>query len=281
MKVFKTIASLQSYIQEQKENALSISIAPTMGALHEGHMTLIKASKRIADITICTIFVNPTQFNEQSDFDNYPITIEADKALLELNDTDVLFLPSANEMYPEGLDTKVNIDLEGMDNVMEGAHRPGHFEGVMEVIKRFLDIIEPNFLVMGQKDFQQFSIIQKMIDVLQLKTKLHIVPIKRRKSGLAMSSRNQRLSKEQIITATTINKSLKYAKRKLRIGDDIENVKAYVMKKLSAAGFRPEYVSIADTRTLEEITSMNNHKLVVISLAAWLGDVRLIDNVTV
>ena len=281
MIVFESIAPLQNYLQEQKSNGKTIAFAPTMGALHRGHMSLMKTGSRIADIIVCSIFVNPTQFNDQSDLDKYPITIEADKKLLEAEKVDVLFLPTVDEVYPKNIDTKVDIDLGGMDTLLEGAFRPGHFDGVMQVVNRLLNIVQPDFLIMGQKDFQQFSIIQKMIEELNIPTTLTIVPIKRTKTGLAMSSRNKRLSSKEKTQASIIYKTLSYARKKLKKGDSVDNVIEYAMYKLKNAGFRPEYVSISDMKTLRDIKKYDPNFQAVISLAAWLGEVRLIDNIIV
>ena len=281
MRIFKTVAEVQSFVQKTKKSNKTIGFTPTMGALHQGHMSLIHKSNQVADITICCIFVNPTQFNEKSDLDKYPITIEADKKLLAANGTHGLFLPTVDEVYPKGMDTTVTIDLEGMDEVMEGAFRPGHFEGVMQVVNRLLEIVSPDYLMMGQKDFQQFSIIQKMINKRSIDTKLIIVPIKRRKSGLAMSSRNKRLSKKELIIAPIIRKTLLYCRYKLKHGDAIDNVIKYGMKRLTKSGFKPEYLSIVDTKSLNNIKKYDQEVAAVICVATWLGDVRLIDNILV
>jgi len=281
MRVFTTVKDLQKFIRKQKRLGNKIGFVPTMGSLHEGHMSLIKASKKSSDTTVCSIFVNPTQFNQKEDLDNYPVTIEADTTMLMSNGCDVLFLPSVKEVYPGGTKAAIKVNLDGMDKVMEGAFRPGHFDGVVQVVNRLLDIVLPNYIFMGQKDFQQFSIIQKMIDELDLKTKLKVVSIKREKSGLAMSSRNARLSKKEVEKAKIIYKTIYYARIKIKKGNDINEVKKYALERLTESGFKPEYVSVVNTKTLKDVSVFKRGDSTVICIAAWLGDVRLIDNIII
>lgn len=278
MKTISTTSELQNIVRDFKKQGITIGLSPTMGALHNGHMSLIKASNDENDITICSIFVNPTQFNESSDLVKYPRTLEADQKLLKKHGVDIIFAPSNDEVYPKGLNTKLSIDFKGLDNEMEGEFRPGHFAGVAQVVKRLLDIATPDTLYMGQKDFQQFSIIQYVIDYYELSTQLRVVPIVREDSGLAMSSRNVRLTPEHKNSAKAIYKTLKYVKRN-KYKMSCKKLQQYAMKRLAKVdGFRPEYFTIADGRTLQSINQVKDSDYCVACTAVWAGEVRLIDN---
>ena len=278
MKTVSTVKDLQELIIYYKKRGKSIGFAPTMGALHNGHMSLMKASNDENDITICSVFVNPTQFNEASDLDKYPRTLEADQKLLKKHGVDIVFAPSVEEVYPKNLNTKLNIDFKGLDKEMEGEFRPGHFVGVAQVVKRLLDIVTPDAIYMGQKDFQQFSIIQYMLNYFNMITKLRIIPIEREESGLAMSSRNVRLTKEHRKAAREIYMTLKYVKRnKYKLS--CEELEKYAMTRLAKVdGFKPEYFTIADGNTLQRIKHVKDSQYVVACTAVWAGEVRLIDN---
>ncbi len=276
MYVFKTVKDLQNYVANNKREGKTVGFTPTMGALHEGHMSLLKVSKDNADLSVFSIFVNPTQFNDEEDLKKYPRPIIADIELLEENGCDALFLPSVEEVYPND-PQPLNLDLGALDKVMEGEFRPGHFAGVAQVVKRLLDIVLPDQLFMGQKDFQQFTIIQTMIDQLEIPTELVVCPIMRTKSGLAMSSRNVRLSEKGRKEATLLSKTLKAAKTKIDSSTP-DKVEKWAMKELSAPGFEPEYFTIVDGHTLQPIKEFSDTDYVVACLAVWLEGVRLIDN---
>lgn len=274
-----TVVELQTILEKYAKQGKSIGFAPTMGALHNGHMSLMSASVNENDITICSIFVNPTQFNELSDLDKYPRTLEADQKLLKKNGVDIVFAPSNEEVYPTELKTELSIDFKGLDQEMEGEFRPGHFSGVAQVVKRLLDIVNPTNLYMGQKDFQQFSIIQFMIKHYNINTNLRVVPIIREDSGLAMSSRNVRLTDEHRIAAKEIYKTLKYVKRN-KYKMHSQELEQYAMARLAKIkGFKPEYFTIADGYTLQKTHTIKQSKYVVACTAVWAGEVRLIDNI--
>lgn len=275
--IFYTVADLQKRLDKERAKGHTIGFTPTMGALHDGHGALVKLSLERNDIAVVSIFVNPTQFNEKSDLDSYPRTLKSDEKLLKKIGKVIIFAPSPAEVYPKGLDTSVKVDLGGLDAEMEGAFRPGHFEGVVQVVNRLLEIVNPTQLFMGQKDFQQFTIIQKMIDELDIPTKLVVVPIQRQEDGLAMSSRNVRLLPDDKARAVVIYKTLKAIKRKKSKLSPKECID-YAMKRCDLDGFRPEYFDIADGFTLKPIQSWDDHKYVVCCCAVWAGDVRLIDN---
>lgn len=278
MEVIKTNLELQKRINELKNQSNTIGFVPTLGALHDGHASLIRKSKRTSDKTVCSIFVNPTQFNDPKDLEKYPRTLEADsKLLIDLN-TDILYLPDSKEVYPMGWNETVDVDFGDLFTVMEGAHRPGHFDGVVQVVKRLLDIVKPDHLYMGQKDFQQFSIINHMIKSLKLPVELVVCRIKREKSGLAMSSRNERLEPKIREEASIINKTLKAVKRK-RNTHSISEMKAYALKRIAIPNFSPEYFSIINGYTLQDINDINEADYVVACTAVWAKNIRLIDNI--
>jgi len=176
MKTITTVADLQQEIQALKSKGKTVGFAPTMGALHQGHMSLMQASAKENDVTVCSVFVNPTQFNEKSDLAKYPRTLEADQKLLKKNKVNIVFAPEVSEVYPKNLDTSMKIDFKGLDQEMEGEFRPGHFEGVAQVVKRLLDIVTPDALYMGQKDFQQFTLVHFMMEHFDISTRLRVIP---------------------------------------------------------------------------------------------------------
>ena len=276
MFVFKKVKDLQKYIQQKKNKGDIVGFTPTMGALHNGHMSLLKISQQNTDISVCSIFVNPTQFNDKKDLEKYPRPIVADIELLEKNNCDALFLPSVEEVYPNNPQS-LDLDFGKLDKVMEGEFREGHFAGVAQVVKRLLDIVLPDKLFMGQKDFQQFTIIQSMLDQLKVPTELVVCPIMRKESGLAMSSRNVRLSEKGRKEAALLYKTLGEAKEKMEQFTPKE-VEKWAMKTLSAPGFKPEYFTIVDGYTLQPIKTFEETDYVVACLAVWLEGVRLIDN---
>ena len=279
MQVFVNELPLKKRIAYLKAKGKTIGFVPTMGALHKGHISLIEKSKSECDITVCSIFVNPTQFNNKEDLVKYPKTIEKDKRKLLEVETDILFAPSEKVIYPPEINLDVDIDLEGLENKWEGEFRPGHFKGVVQVVKRLLDIVKPDYLYMGQKDFQQFTIINMMLDKLKMDTKLVVVPIYRENDGLAMSSRNVRLSKEFREKSVILYKSLLFAKDHYgkKTTAEIEDIALQMIKK---EGLRPEYFKIVNGKTLDQVASDHDKNAIAI-VAAWAGDVRLIDNIII
>ena len=280
MEVIKTNEELEKRISQLKEEGKSIGFVPTLGALHNGHASLIKKCKMVSDITICSIFVNPTQFNDPKDLEKYPRTLEADSELLESHDTDILYLPDNNEIYPKDLEVKVDLDFGNLFSVMEGEHRPGHFDGVVQVVKRLLDIVTPDQLYMGQKDFQQFTLIQRMINGLELPVELVVCKIIREESGLAMSSRNERLDPDIRKRAAIIYKTLK-AIRRNKNTKSIAELIAYGLERLDIPDFKPEYLAIVDGNTLNDVTVIKECEYVVVCVAVWAKNIRLIDNIVI
>lgn len=279
MLLFKKTEDLRKYLQTQKDLNKSIGFAPTMGALHQGHISLVNASKKANDLTVVSIFVNPTQFNESSDLEKYPRTEGSDIEKLTAAVCDVLYMPTIEEVYPAGTESKETFDFGNLVKVMEGAERPGHFEGVVQVVKRLLEIVEPSRLYMGQKDYQQFAIIQEMLRQWGAPIEIVRCPIVRESNGLAMSSRNVRLPEDHRKRAILLSQLLQAAKQesKTKSPSDIE---AEAMERMHREpDFRPEYFTISDGRTLEPISDFTTAETVVICVACWVGEVRLIDNI--
>lgn len=272
-----TVKELQSVIAKHKDEGKSIGFVPTMGALHSGHMTLMQKSKEENAITICSIYVNPTQFDNKEDLEKYPITLESDIELLSSKGIDYCFAPNNKEVYPTGMEKTIEVELDGLDDKLEGAHRPGHFAGVVQVVHRLLDIVKPHHLYMGQKDFQQFTIIQKMIETLDMPINLVVCPISREASGLARSSRNERLSTEDRSRACIINQTLLELKTNLDT-QDLESLLKRGRQRLTWSWTDLEYLEIIDGNTLDTIKHVKNHDYLVGVVAVWLGGVRLIDN---
>jgi len=275
MLIFKEVKELQSYLTDQKGK--SIGFVPTMGALHEGHISLIKESQQLSNITVCSIFVNPTQFNKKDDLDNYPRNNEVDIKKLELANCDILFLPSVEEIYPNKINK--NFNFGSLENVMEGEHRPGHFNGVALVIERFLEIIDPDFAFFGEKDYQQLAVVQTLTEQLNFKTKIIGCEIIREKNGLAMSSRNERLSEHEKSVASAIHQTLLFVKENYS-SQPTELLKQKAVENINKnKELAVEYFEIASGKTLQPIN--NQEEKTVAFVAVNVGDVRLIDNMTI
>lgn len=276
MILLKSAADLSRFVNKNREKGHSIGFVPTMGALHQGHISLIEQSRKECTLTICSIFVNPTQFNNPEDFKKYPVTIEKDIDMLEKWGCDVLFLPEAAEIYPPGF-IKPHYELGYLETLLEGKYRPGHFQGVCQVVDRLLEIVMPDKLYLGQKDYQQCMVLTKLVKDKYDDTTIVICPTLRETDGLAMSSRNLRLNEDQCKIAIEIYNSLLYIKQHIKSGQ-LETLTATAIKKLTAHGFKVDYVAIADAETLSPIDKWNGQQQLVALLAAFLDDIRLIDN---
>ncbi len=282
MQVFQTIIEIQKYLLKiNRLDKKTIGFVPTMGALHNGHLTLISTSKTRTNITVCSIFVNPTQFNDKKDFEKYPIQIDKDlEMLLEVN-CDIVFIPSVEEIYPLGTKHDTDIDLGFIGTTLEAAHRPGHFEGVLQVVKRLLDIVQPDSLFIGQKDYQQCMVIQSLIEQTSLPIKLEICETVREKDGLAMSSRNARLTNEERLSALKLSQAIFYIKEnitKQSISILVqEQTEIFTNDKLIYL----EYLSVVNSKTLEPIHEYKEETSMSVLVAAKVGLVRLIDNVII
>lgn len=284
MEIILTKLALQAYLAPFKQSKKVIGFVPTMGALHTGHLSLIKQSKEKTTITVCSIFVNPTQFNDPSDLEKYPRPIEQDMQLLQKSGCDVLFLPEVAEMYPPDSQEKWVIDLGGLEKLWEGAHRPGHYQGVTQIVKKLFDLVQPDFAFFGQKDFQQCLVIQRMIDIFHLPVQLVMGETLRDADGLALSSRNTRLSVKGRKQALVLSKTLFMVQQQFG-KKSLADLREMALDDLHRAeGVKLEYFAICDAVTLVEITSSTveaQHKNLVVLAAAWVDGVRLIDNVFV
>ncbi|MEO6883606.1 MAG: pantoate--beta-alanine ligase [Bacteroidia bacterium] len=290
MNVFSSIKELQKHLDFFRKNTKSIGFVPTMGALHAGHISLIEKAKQENDVVVCSIFVNPTQFNEASDLKNYPRTLDADKKLLEQANCAILFIPETAEIYPEKNNFSTmdfftfpqkasKINFGNIDTVMEGKQRPGHFSGVVNVVSRLFEIVNPQKAYFGEKDFQQLAIIKKMVRELQLPIQIISCSIMRENDGLAMSSRNVRLSADERKIASFIYETLLFAKNNFR-NYSVTDLKNVLEKKFFGSDFfRLEYAEICDAETLIAIDNYENNKSVVLCIAVQLGSIRLIDNI--
>jgi pantoate--beta-alanine ligase len=278
MFIFKRVHHLQDHVAEARQKGLRIGFVPTMGALHEGHLSLVKLSREKTDLTIVSIFVNPKQFNDPEDLKKYPRPVNQDLRMLNECGTDVVFLPEVDDIYPSGLDTKIQFDPGPAALTMEGKFRPGHFTGMAEVVYRLLDITRPDQLYMGQKDFQQFSIIRKLIHDFHLPMELVMCPIIREPNGLAMSSRNVRLSPSTREKAGIIHHVLEVGKNLFDKGEPTETIQQMAFQMLQDAGFEPEYFDVVNGYTLEPVGRRTETMQVVACVAVRAEGVRLIDN---
>jgi pantoate--beta-alanine ligase len=247
-----------------------------MGALHEGHLSLLRQSKKTVEITVASIFVNPTQFNNADDFKKYPKTIEQDIFLLETNGCDILFLPDEKEIYPNEESRQKRFDLGYLETILEGKFRPGHFQGVCLVVEKLLNIVEPDFLFMGQKDFQQCMIVKRLIEIMNVNVQLIICPILREESGLAMSSRNLRLTAAERILAAKLHKTLLSISNNRN--QNFQSLKNKSVSELEKQGFKVEYLELAKRNNLALMADFNEKEDLVLLVAASLNEVRLIDN---
>ncbi len=274
MLLFKTINDIKHWLYSIDK---PFGFVPTMGALHQGHMSLIKESQQRDKVTVVSIFVNPTQFNNATDFEKYPITTTADIELLCKQKVDALFLPTVNEIYPSP-NTATDIDIGYLDSVLEGEKRPGHFKGVYQVVHRLLEIIQPDNLYMGLKDYQQVMVIKLLLEQQQLGTNLIAIPTIREKSGLAMSSRNVRLSQEAIEIAPSIYETLQYILRN-QSKQQFAILQQRAIERLTSQGFEVEYLTLATKNTMQILDNFSTTEDMVLLIAAWLDGVRLIDNI--
>lgn len=277
MQVFNEITPLKAFVRAKKQEGKSIGLVPTMGALHAGHLSIIEASKAETDITICTIYVNPTQFNNSNDLQKYPRTLDKDTKSLEKVECDVLFCPSNQEMYETP--NLLKFEFGHLDKVMEGRFRPGHFSGVALVVSKLFNIVEPTNAYFGQKDWQQLVIIRQLVEELKFNLSLKAVPIFRESDGLAMSSRNQRLSLVEREQATIFYKALLAAKSSLKSGDSFDKVSNMVRSIVESNDLVTlEYFEIAEGKNLNLVDNVKAAEQPILCIAGFVGDVRLIDN---
>ncbi|MCT4697679.1 pantoate--beta-alanine ligase [Tenacibaculum haliotis] len=278
MKVYKTKSELKEFLSDIKNANKSIGFIPTMGALHQGHLSLVKESKKKNDITVVSIFVNPTQFDKKEDLVKYPKTFDNDVQLLESVVCDVLFFPSVKEIYSENIVSE-RFNFDGLEHQMEGEFRDGHFDGVGTIVKTLFEIVEPDVAYFGKKDFQQLQIIKKMVEKHALSVKIKGCDIYREKDGLAMSSRNTRLTKEHRELVPFIYKTLKKAKKKF-ITKNGSEVTEWVKKQFKKQPLLElEYFTIANEKTLKTIDKKESEQKYRAFIAVFAGEIRLIDNI--
>lgn len=277
MDIFTTVDQLHKFLEFERSKKNTIAFVPTLGALHSGHLSLMAHARDIANVSVASIFVNPTQFNDAQDLAKYPRPLRSDIHQLAISGVDILFLPLDDEVYPPGKNLSVPVNLDHLLSVLEGPNRPGHFQGVITVVKRLLDIVQPDFLIMGQKDYQQQAIIGEMIRQLKIPTALILHPTQRDVDGLALSSRNVRIIPALRPVANTLYIALQEAKRLYRKHSP-EEIMSICAKMIIDKGFRLEYFSLVDGLSLQPIRDWSSSTPVVACVAAWLGEVRLIDN---
>lgn len=281
MLIFKKTGDLQAFLQEKRNNGALLGFVPTMGALHAGHTSLLEKARKNGDFTVVSIFVNPTQFNDKKDFDAYPMTIDDDITLLQASGCDVVFIPSVDEIYPSESPTQPVYDFGYLDTILEGAHRPGHFKGVGQVVARLLHIVQPHHLYMGQKDYQQCMVISNLLGQMpDMHTQMVMGDTVREQDGLAMSSRNRRLTEPQRARANLLYQCLVSIQAKAGV-QDFNIVQKECIDILRDKGLEPEYVAIADASNLELLDNYDNNRKMVALIAARIGNVRLIDNLLV
>lgn len=281
MKIISSVSEMQEFSEELRRSGKHISLVPTMGYLHEGHLSLVRRAREISDVVVVSIFVNPTQFAPNEDFDRYPRDIEHDKKLLMSEKVDILFSPNAEEMYPQGFSTYVI--PEGISSILEGKFRPTHFRGVTTIVAKLFIIVQPHTAIFGQKDAQQSVIIKRMVRDLNFNLQIVVAPIVRENDGLARSSRNIYLTPEERNDAPVLFQSLKKAEALIRKGESepaaiIREVEETIRTKKTAV---IDYVALNDAETLAEITKIKKGNSILVSLAVRFGKTRLIDNIII
>jgi pantoate--beta-alanine ligase len=273
----KSREELRKLLEKHRAESKVVGFVPTMGALHEGHISLIGISRQHSDLTVCSIFVNPTQFNDKADLERYPRMPVKDALMLEKAGCDILFLPEVSEVYPEK-DTRI-FDFGHLDKVLEGAHRPGHFNGVAQVVSRLFDIVRPDKAFFGSKDYQQLLIINELVKMLGLKTEIVACPTLREKDGLAMSSRNMLLGSEERKAASLLPELMQEGKVLFKKGVPIEEIREFVKAELAKDPiYRLDYYEICDASTLLPLNSLSANVKSISLIACFVGKIRLIDN---
>ncbi|MEH6448980.1 MAG: pantoate--beta-alanine ligase [Oleispira sp.] len=271
-----TVAELREYVHQAKFKGLSVGFVPTMGNLHAGHMSLVKHANKQCDVVIASIFVNPLQFNDQSDLTNYPRTLEQDQSLLETNGCDLLFAPTVAEMYPNGQQSQSIVSVPDVSMGLCGGTRPGHFDGVATVVTKLFNMVQADKAFFGEKDFQQLAVIRKMVADLSLPVTVVGIATERNAEGLALSSRNGYLSANELALAPVIFKTLQNVARAIQQGNDFVTTLDETQQRLNQQGFKVDYLALCRESDLKPATAEDD-KLVVL-IAAFLGSARLIDN---
>ena len=277
MLIIETLPLLRQHIRRLRMEGKRVALVPTMGNLHDGHMKLVDEAKARADVVVVSIFANPMQFDRPEDLARYPRTLQEDSEKLNKRKVDLVFAPSAQEIYPQGTENHTFVDVPGLSTMLEGASRPGHFRGVSTIVSKLFNLIQPDIACFGEKDFQQLALIRKMVADLGFDIEIVGVPIIRAKDGLALSSRNGYLTSDQRKIAPGLYKVLSNVAEKLQNGErDQPEIIAIAEQELNEKGFRADDIQIRDADTLLDLT--DSSKRAVILMAAWLGQARLIDN---
>ena len=278
---FKIGKEIGKFCDENKSKGKSVGFVPTMGALHKGHMSLVEIAKSKNDIVVSSIFVNPTQFNDKKDFEKYPNSIAEDKAMLTEAGCNAVFIPSVEEIYPENTDYDLDVDLGYLAECLEAKHRPGHFEGVMQVVKRLLDVDRPTTLYLGRKDYQQYLVVKKMVETYKIPIDVIQCPIIREEDGLAMSSRNRRLTVEERSASLQLSYVLNQIKSKWKMKSPLELMIWYKELLNAHPLIDVEYLEIIDSNSLKPIDNWEVASNAMVCIAAKVGEIRLIDNATI
>ena len=280
MIILKKAIDIINFLSAAKASDVTTGFVPTMGALHKGHISLITKAKTKNDFVIASIFINPAQFNDPKDFEKYPVTLEQDIYQLEKAGCTVLFLPTVDEVYPDGLNNLPHFELGYMETILDGKYRPGHFQGVCQLVHRLLQMVLPDKLYLGQKDFQQCLVLKKMMNTYYPSVQIEICPTLRESDGLAMSSRNMRLSTQERLLAVEIYATLQQISNNSKCGNT-SMLKKTATQYLTAKGFKVDYVELANANSLKPVNNWDGKEKIVALIAAFLNEIRLIDNMIV
>lgn len=280
MIILKKAIDIINFLSAAKASDVTTGFVPTMGALHKGHISLITKAKTNNDFVIASIFINPAQFNDPKDFEKYPVTLEQDIYQLEKAGCTVLFLPTVDEVYPDGLNNLPHFELGYMETILDGKYRPGHFQGVCQLVHRLLQMVLPDKLYLGQKDFQQCLVLKKMMNTYYPSVQIEICPTLRESDGLAMSSRNIRLCTQERLLAAEIYATLQQISNNSKCGNT-SRLKKTATQYLTAKGFKVDYVELANANSLKPVNNWDGKEKIVALIAAFLNEIRLIDNMIV
>ena len=280
MIILKKAIDIINFLSAAKASDVTTGFVPTMGALHKGHISLITKAKTKNDFVIASIFINPAQFNDPKDFEKYPVTLEQDIYQLEKAGCTVLFLPTVDEVYPDGLNNLPHFELGYMETILDGKYRPGHFQGVCQLVHRLLQMVLPDKLYLGQKDFQQCLVLKKMMNTYYPSVQIEICPTLRESDGLAMSSRNIRLCTQERLLAAEIYATLQQISNNSKCGNT-SRLKKTATQYLTAKGFKVDYVELANANSLKPVNNWDGKEKIVALIAAFLNEIRLIDNMIV
>ncbi|CAI8163589.1 MAG: Pantothenate synthetase [Cellvibrionales bacterium UBA7375] len=280
MQVFHTVNGLREILRKHRNSGQKIGFVPTMGNLHDGHLALIKQAKQTNDIVVCSIFVNALQFGLNEDWDKYPRTYDSDCEKLDQEDCDYLFYPEDSEMYPNGLDTQSRVICPTMTDVLCGASRPGHFEGVTTVVSKLFNIVQPDEAIFGIKDYQQLAVIKRMTEDLCLPVKIISAPIHREADGLAMSSRNSYINEDERPKVKVLKQALELIAEQIKAGDlEFTQLEMEAKKRIESEGFKADYVTISNRKTLEP-AAVDDREITILG-AMYTASARLIDNISI